>query len=858
MRHDLLNRARRPVQYVNSEVNSVHKEADGNRIIFALAFPDTYELGMSHQGLKILYHILNMREDVTAQRVFAPEEDMERLLREAGECLATLESGTELGRCDIIGFTLQSELHYTNILNMLDLGGVPQRASERIDGDPVVIGGGPQAFNPEPLAEFFDALVLGDGEEVIGEIVDVYRRWQKEGRARQDLLLGLAGIEGVYVPLLYKVTQGEDGMIKKIAPAVPGVPRKVTRRMIDDLDRCPFPESPPVSFMETIHDRLSIEVARGCVRGCRFCHAGMVYRPYRERSPAVLEKIIMNSLSNTGYEEVSLSALSAGDYCHLVPLMSKLTKLLKSSYVSLSLPSIRPGSLPDEVIKEVGEVRKSGFTIAPEAGSERLRRVINKGISEEDILRTAEYIFQNGWKSLKLYFMIGLPTETEEDVTAIYELAQKIRSIGKRSGNGKIQVTVSVSSFVPKAHTPFQWVPMAGLEYLAGVIGGLSRRCRKGKINFKWHSPEMSFIEGILARGDRRLSKVIQRVWEKGGRQEAWTDRFDLSRWIESMTEEGIDPYSYNGRRRMEDEIFPWDHLDTMVSRSFLFSEYRRSLKEEETRPCRIGNCSACGACPPGMQPPGHEPWAPAGAATTEESEDRRFRARLQYDKFGDMKYLSHLELFRAFYRAGRRAGIPLSYTSGFNPHPRISFGPPLPVGAEGKGEMVDMEMRSPYPVARLVEGLNGTLPPGLRIRAARYLPRSAPALFDNIEAARFRIHLPEGIRTGAEEIRNRLSSALSRESIPVERERRGRTKVKDVRPFILEAELVEDDGAGFFDLMLGFTNEGSIRPAEFLQVIFPEGYPSVGEVKMERLGLYRKSMGRYEDAFNPPQPRFQ
>ena len=855
VRDSLLFRTSRPIQYLDHEVNAVRGRTSPDSTIFALAFPDTYELGMSNLGLKILYHILNGREGVSGERVFAPEPDMEEILRREGATLATLESGTPLHRCQIIGFTLQSELHYTGILNMLDMGGVPLRTSERKREDPLVLGGGPLALNPEPLADFIDAFALGDGEDVVLEIEAAYRSWKEKRQSRETLLECLASIPGVYVPSLYRVSYEREGRVGAVEPLLPGVPARVTRRLVTDLDRSPFPEAPPVPFLDITHDRLTVEVSRGCPQGCRFCHAGMVYRPYRERSPETVEKILLNSLSRTGYDAVSLSALSIGDYCRLPSLTRKLSSRLGPRHISISLPSIRPGSLPDDVIVQVGSVRKSSFTIAPEAGTDRLRKVINKGITEEEILGTADYIFRNGWSSLKLYFMIGLPTETEEDVRGIVDLASRIRKSALSAKVKKPRITVSVSAFVPKTHTPFQWTAMAGLDYLEETVENLQRSCRRVGFNFKWHHPSMSLIEGLLARGDRRLGPVIFEVWRRGGRLEAWTDHFDLSRWRESLAGKGLEPGEYLHRERGRDEVFPWDHLDVTVRRSFLWEDYQKGLEQKETPPCRIGHCRICGACPEDLPPLSESGLPPAVVdAGGPPPEDRRFRVRIRFKKEGVMKFLSHLELFRCFHRASLRADLPLSYTAGFNPHPRISFAPPLPVGCVGEREMADLELASPFTLEELMRRMNSTLPEGLEISAARYMPKGVPSLNEDADLARILVDLPSTMIPRRETIGRDLEALLEREELIVEREKKGVRKPKNVRPFIHEASLLAEGENLRLDLWLKHTREGSIRPAELMRALFRDETPDPWEAPVRRLGLYRLERGKAVEIFFPPK----
>jgi radical SAM family uncharacterized protein/radical SAM-linked protein len=854
---DLVGRVRRPTQYLGGEVNAVVRD-DPSLIRFALAFPDTYELGMSHLGLKILYRIINGEEGFAAERVFAPEADMEELLRREGRHLTTLETGRPLGACHLVGFTLQSELHCTTILAMLELGGIPVLAAERGDGDPLVLGGGPLAMNPEPVADFFDALALGDGEEVVREIARHYRNWRGGGAGRRELLRGLARIPGVYVPSLYRVSYGPGGEVADVQPGEEGIPATVSRRVVRDLDRCPIPTAPPVPFLESTHDRFTVEVARGCIRGCRFCHAGMVYRPYRERRAATVLAGVREGLAATGYEEVSLSALSTGDWCSLAPVTRELARTLRPSFISISLPSIRPGSLPDDVIRDVGAVRKGGFTIAPEAGNDRMRRMINKGISDREILETARHIFRNGWQSLKLYFMIGLPGETPEDLDSIITLASAVRRAAQEEGVKRPHLTVSVSSFVPKPHTPFQWSPMAPPSHLEETVARFQKACRQHHLSFKWHHPGMSLVEGILSRGDRRLGRVIQAVWRRGGTHQAWSDRFDPDLWLTAMREEGLDPAFYTSRERPAGETFPWDHLLTGVGRDFLLRELQRSRAGEPTPPCRPHDCRTCGACDEGTLPLPAADSPPAGDAPSEPepSPPRRFRLRLRFAKTGALRYLSHLELFRAFYRACRRANLPLSFSEGFNPHPRISFAPPLPVGVEGEGELVDVELAAPFPAAGAVEALNATMPAGIRFSDARYLATAAPSLFESVQAAHWRIALPPGPWCDPDGLRARLEELLAQEHLFVLRDKGGgKANTKEVRRFILSASLREDGSGPGVDLWTRFTTDGTIRPGEFLRLLLPDLPGGAPSPPMKRLGLYRLEQGRPTDLLSPSAP---
>lgn len=591
----------KPARYINREWNSVHKDHREVEVKFAFAFPDVYEVGMSHLGLKIIYHELNRRQDTVAERVFAPWGDMEALLREKALPLFALESRSPLAGFDIIGFTLQYEMSYTNILNMLDLAGVPLLAAERGADDPLVVGGGPCAFNPEPLAGFFDALVLGEGEEVVHELVDVFKAWKRTGRpeGRDGLLERLASVPGIYVPSFYRVDYLPDGRVGKVTPLRPGVPPTVRRRVVKDLDKLDFPTRLVVPFMDVVHDRVMLEVFRGCTRGCRFCQAGMIYRPVRERSPEEILRLAEDSLRHTGYREISLASLSTADYSCIEDTVEKLVDRYGREGVGVSLPSLRVDSFSVRLAEQVQRVRKTGLTFAPEAGSERLRRVINKGVTEDDLLNTVRQAFSTGWEAVKLYFMIGLPTEDYGDLDGIAELVGKVLAAGREARGGKrVRVTVSASSFVPKPHTPFQWEPQLPVQELRARQDYLRRRLNRPGVVFDWHDSQLSFLEAVFSRGDRRLGAVLLEAWRLGCKFDAWSEEFRFYRWEEAFARTGLDPAFYANRRREPDEVFPWDHLDSGVTREFLEEEYRRALAGEGTPDCRMDYCTMCGACP--------------------------------------------------------------------------------------------------------------------------------------------------------------------------------------------------------------------------------------------------------------------
>ncbi len=605
-RTDILHRVEKPARYLNGEVNAVHK--DDPAIRFAMAFPDIYEVGMSHLGLHVIYNELNSIEDVACERVFAPWIDMEAIMRDEGVPLFTLESQTEVRRYDLLGFTLQYEMSFTNILNLLDLAGVPLRSADRGPEDPLVVGGGPCAYNPEPIAEFFDFIVLGEAEGLLERIVDHYRTWNRGQESRADYLTRLArgGLPGLYVPSLYQVKYLADGRVEAVEPLVEGIPQRVDKHLVVDLDKANYPIRPIVPYIDVVHDRAMVEVFRGCSRGCRFCQAGMIYRPVRERSPERVERLASEILEATGHNEVSLVSLSTTDYTDVEKTLNNLVDCHQDQAIGVSLPSLRVDAFSVGLAQEVQKVRKTGLTFAPEAGTERLRRVINKNVTEEDLYETARRAFEAGWDRLKLYFMIGLPTETEEDLAGIVRLARGVSRIYKEAraeGSGgrrkrPLQLTVSVSSFVPKAQTPFQWEPQDTVERLQEKQESLRQGLRGRGLRFSWHEADLSFLEAVIARGDRRLGRLLERAWRLGARFDAWSEHFDIGIWMRAFDEEGIDPSFYAHRQREEGEVLPWDHLSAGVSRDFLWDERQQALAEVRTEDCRFTTCSDCGVCP--------------------------------------------------------------------------------------------------------------------------------------------------------------------------------------------------------------------------------------------------------------------
>lgn len=598
---DILNSVEKPARYTGMEFGSIIKPEQEVDTTFCLAFPDAYEIGMSYLGFKILYDCLNVLPGVQAERAFAPWVDMEEKMRQRQLPLASLENTRPLKDFDLLGFTLLYEMSYSNILNMMDLGGVPLWSKDRTLDDPFVCAGGCCVFNCEPLADFLDFCMLGDGEKIIQEVTVLYQIWKKEGKpgGRIEFLRRVSRIQGIYVPSFYKVTYHADGTLAGTIPLEPTAPEVVYKRVEQDMDTLDFPTHPIVPYSDTVHDRIMLEIFRGCSRGCRFCNAGMIYRPVRERRPETLMKLAKELVPATGYNEISLFSLSTADYSYLEPLTRELLATFQKDRVSVSLPSLRIDSFSVKLAQEVQAVRKSGLTFAPEAGSQKMRDVINKGVTEEDLMNAVGAAFENGWSAVKLYFMIGLPTETDEDVLAIAQLAQKVQWKYKAvTGHGGAKVTVSVSNFVPKPYTPFEWVGQnSKAEFdrkhmlLKQAFAGLKN------IHYQYHDSRTSLMEGVLARGDRRLGKAIYLAWQRGAKFDSWSEFFDFDRWQQAIENSGLTMEFYNTRPRGKEEIFPWEHTSCGVSRKFLRNEYEKAQQAALTHDCRRSTCTGCGVC---------------------------------------------------------------------------------------------------------------------------------------------------------------------------------------------------------------------------------------------------------------------
>ena len=827
---DIFGLVQKPSQYLGTEINSIHKVPGDTRLNIALAFPDLYEIGTSHFGIQILYHLLNKHQDITAERVFAPAGDMEVLLRQNGLKLFSLESRRELSQFDIIGFSLLYELNYTNVLNMLDLAGIPLRWSQRDNSQPLVIAGGPCVCNPEPMADFFDAMVFGDGERVVPEMAERWFRWKGAGSGdKESLLRQWSELEGVYIPKFFKPTYDEKGF-QHLKPVI-GNYETIHRTIVADLDQAYFPENPVIPFGRPVHDRLRLEISRGCSRGCRFCQAGMIYRPVRERSPETLLNLVRQALDQTGYDDLSLLSLSTGDYTCLAPLMENLMQLCQGDRVAVSLPSLRAGSLTPRLMKMIRSIRKTGFTIAPEAGTQRLRDVINKNISYEDVAGTVQHAFDLGWKVIKLYFMIGLPTETQDDLEGIVEMVRRLKKIKSTQGR-KGQINVSVTTFVPKAHTAFQWASQISLDASREKLAYLRSRLKMPGVRLKWQHPDMSVLEGILARGDRRLSDVIENAWKSGCTFDGWNDRFDFEPWQKALVQCGQGDGFLNPAPRQLDDPLPWDHLESGVDKGFLMEQWDAASRGGRLGDCRHGDCHACGVCdfqqlqprvfencPAALEDHSHQ-------ATAEE--DQFIWMELTYCKLDQARFFSHLELGNIFARAVRRANIPVQYSKGFHPMPRISFDDPLPLGIASQGEQMRIQVSSKFTCQDVMEGINVHLPQGIRILACKLSSAGRKTVSPKVH----RFKIDSGDLTLDQEALSRFEASGH---WPYSKSRPKRPdQTIDLKTVIKTADL---KGCSQIYLEIKAGSGPTVRPTDFLSGVFgltPEDLPKVMVTKLK------------------------
>jgi radical SAM family uncharacterized protein/radical SAM-linked protein len=770
----LLPTVEKPGRYIGLERNVTRKDLAQASVTLALAFPDSYEIGMSHTGLKILYELVNRREEFACERVYAPWVDLEDAMRSRGIPLFSTESFAPVGDFDVLGFSLQAELNYSNILNMLDLAGLPVWQRDRRETDPIVLGGGPCTANCEPIADFFDAFLVGDAEEALNIFLDAYRDGRSRDLSRRELLVHLASIEGIYVPSLYDVAYDANGRITAITTNDPRAPEKAKRTWVPVLKPEYYPDKPMVPSVEIVQDRLGLEVMRGCTQGCRFCQAGYWYRPVRELDPGDVADMTKKFVAESGWSEVGLLSLSTADYSQIEPLVKCLAPQLSDRRVSISLPSLRAEAFSVGLADAVSEVRKSGFTFAPETGSDRLRRVINKTFTNEDMIQAADVAFARGWDLIKVYTMIGLPTETSADLDELVRLVEGILAQGRK--HGRKNVNVAVGSFVPKSWTPFQWAPFDGVEILERKLSYLKERFRNVRgAKMKWHEPREAEIECVLSRGDRRVGRILHTAWRSGVRFDGWTEHFRYDLWTKAFETEGIPKETYL-RAYDLDEILPWDVLDVSIKKRWLQIELIKAKKEMRTEDCKWGHCYACGvpgngedtmlakgmpttlpvfdaATAPASDPAAYRDVA-KGAAYRQKAMpdlptaakrgtqgDRVFRHRIAFTKEGDARFLSHRNTMDVLERAIRAAGLPARYSEGFNPHMKLSMGPALALGLESRHEVFDAEGIAPFP-ADAAERIAGKLPAGISILEVRELGPGEPNLAKAVKGARYAVRL--------------------------------------------------------------------------------------------------------------------
>ena len=821
--NEILPNVTKPSRYLGTELHTAHKDARDVDLRVALVFPDLYDLGLGNLGLHILYAILNDLPWCWAERAYAPAPDMEAVLRERGLDLFALESKDPLGAMDLIAFSLQSELTYTSVLNVLDLAGLPLRSQDRGSAHPLVAAGGPTTVNPEPLAPFIDFFVIGDGEEAIVEVAKALRRMR--GAPRDEKLDALAELEGVYIPERCPIETLGDGRVlpRQDAP-------RITRRVVGDLDAARFPSHYIVPFLQLVHDRVGIEVLRGCTRGCRFCQAGAINRPVRLRGLATIDALMEDVLGQTGYEEVSLLSLSTCDYPRARALLEQSAARAHPNHVSVSLPSLRLDTFSVELAHAVAGVRRTGLTFAPEAATPRLRAIINKCYDDEDLLEVAVEAFRHGWRHLKFYFMIGLPTERDEDLEAIVDLCARVLDRA-HAVDRRARIVTGVSTFVPKPFTPFQWAAQIDLDEIRRRQRILEQGFKRHPhVKFGRHEPEATFIEGLLARADRRAADLIEAAFRKGARLESSSEYLDFPAWLGAIDEVGCDvPGAF--RQRDLDERLPWDHIDVLVSKDWLQNEWRRAMAAEQTADCRTGPCARCGVqdrAPELCRQMRSQHEAPEsedgalGPAVAADEPPAVQRLRFRIGRSGEVRFLSHLELMNVWIRALRRAHAPLAYSHGFHAHPKVTFSTAAPVGIESEGDYMDVMLVEPVDPQAQLEGLRQTLPRGVHVYDVDDVPLKAPSLMSVVTGFDYTLHTTA--RAGA--VQERIRDVLAQPTLIVQRKGRpsGRRKSKapravDLRPMIGHLALRDADGL-VIDFHAVAVDNRLPKPSEILELL--------------------------------------
>ncbi len=874
---DIVHEVSKPARYMGGEHDSVVKDWASLDATMVLAFPDVYDIGMSHQGTKILYSIINREDDLCLERAFCPWFDMDAKLREHGLPLVSLETHRPLSAFDIVGFSLQYELTFTNVLTMLELGGIPLRNGERSLDDPLVIAGGPVATQPEPMARFIDLFLIGDGEERLPRLMRHYAELKRAGElSREEILVELASGGGVYCPDLYvREICSRSGLEVVASPKYPRVPPRVERAFVEDINRYPYPDRSPVPVAEAIFDRMAIEIARGCTEGCRFCQAGMIYRPVRERDPEQIVETIVSAVDKGGYDEAALTSLSTADYSCISPLIKKVMEQMRPRKVALGISSLRAYGLDEDLLDDIASVKATGLTFAPEAGTQRMRDVVNKNISEEDIYTTCHRVFSRGWNKVKLYFMIGLPTEEDEDVAGIAEMGAQAREIGRQYHKGKVNVTVSVSSHVPKPHTPFQWCAQDSMAEIVRKQEILREQARQKGFKLRMHDFRVSHLEGILARGDYRVGDLIERAWRAGARFDGWDEHLAWDLWLAALDawEEGESVSRQTFLATLPvDARLPWDHIDVGLADGFLATEYKRTLKGRFSPPCgkpyqtkvhhtnlqearadeRKLVCYHCGiACdltrmreerfeflekmgasrPPAVRSGGNDRQNAAerfrqGRAPHDFKQGQPIRYRARFEKVGPMSLRGHLDMVRVMTRVMRRGGLPLYYTEGFSPRPLMSFGPALALGMQSKAEYVDFALTKDLSAREVFGAIERASETGLQLLGLRQLTEGERGLSKRIQASEY-LALIRDPRVGALDVFRSVSS------FPVSVRRKDKERVIDLKDVLLEVRLADaaehaelfgcDPGHAAVRLRVAESSGPSLRSAEIVNALFEQ-----------------------------------